>query len=86
MSTCTNQTVRPLTHDEKKAAEAAFRGAPFNTKWSESARKVYQGISGAMANRPSEILSQLAVQTQNLSLTPVVTEKKTRSRSKTKIQ
>ena len=68
MSTSTNQTVRPLTHDEKKAAEAAFRGAPFNPKWSEAARKVYQGISGAMANRPSEILSQLAVQTQNLLL------------------
>ena len=29
---------RPLTYDEKKAAEAAFRGAPFNSDWSESAR------------------------------------------------
>ena len=30
---------RHLTYDEKKAADAAFRGAPFNSDWSESARK-----------------------------------------------
>ncbi|WP_447970409.1 hypothetical protein [Nitrospira sp. M1] len=85
MSTSTKQTVRPLTHDEKKAAEAAFRGAPFNPKWSEAARKVYQGISGAVANRPSDVLSELASPTHKTSLTTATVERKSRSRAKTKI-
>ena len=33
-----------LTHDEKKAADAAFAGRPFNEAWSASARVVYDGI------------------------------------------
>lgn len=51
MTSTTEQRVRPLTNDEKKAAEAAFRGAPFHPTWSESARKIYQGISAAMVHR-----------------------------------
>lgn len=39
---------RNLTHDEKKAAEAAFRGLPFDSKWSNSAREVYNGLREAM--------------------------------------
>ena len=39
---------RPLTHDEKKASEAAFRGLPFNPDWSQSAKSVYDGIVSAM--------------------------------------
>lgn len=39
---------RPLSHDEKKASEAAFRGLPFNPAWSQSARSVYDGIIQAM--------------------------------------
>lgn len=39
---------RPLTHDEKKAAEAAFRGDPFNPGWSAAAARVYAGILSAM--------------------------------------
>ncbi len=35
---------RPLTHDEKKAAEAAYRGRPFDVAWSQAARAVYDGI------------------------------------------
>ena len=35
---------RELTYDEKKAAEAAFRGLPLNPKWSAAARDVYEGI------------------------------------------
>ncbi len=35
---------RPLTHDEKRAAEAAFQGRAFDAAWSKSARAVYQGI------------------------------------------
>ena len=42
-----------LTYDEKKAAEAAFQGRPFNPMWSAAARVVYDGIIGAMgARRP----------------------------------
>jgi|CXWL01.1.fsa_nt_gi hypothetical protein len=33
-----------LTYDEKKAAEAAFQGRPFNPTWSASARGVFDGI------------------------------------------
>ena len=39
---------RQITHDEKKAAEAAFVGRPFNPKWSDAARIVYDGILAAM--------------------------------------
>ena len=35
---------RILTHDERKAAEAAFRGLPSNPGWSQAARFVYEGI------------------------------------------
>jgi len=35
---------RPLTHDEKKAAESAYRGRAFDASWSQSARVVYDGI------------------------------------------
>ena len=39
---------KALTHDEKKAAEAAFAGHPFNEAWSASARTVYDGIVKAL--------------------------------------
>ena len=35
---------RDLTYDERKAAEAAFRGRPFDPAWSPAARSVYDGI------------------------------------------
>ena len=50
MSLTTNHP-RPLTYDEKKASEAAFRGAPFDPSWSESALKVYEGLRLAIARR-----------------------------------
>jgi hypothetical protein len=40
----TLESNRSLTFDEKKAAEAAFRGLPFNPMWSESAQSIYHGI------------------------------------------
>jgi len=43
-----NPTPTPLSHDEKKAADAAFAGHPFNEAWSASARAVYDGIVKAM--------------------------------------
>jgi hypothetical protein len=41
---CTLTTVAPLTHDEQKAAEAAFRGLPINPSWSQSAQQIYLRI------------------------------------------
>lgn len=47
---------RELTYDEKKAAEAAFRGLPINPSWSTAAREVYDGIITARQKNPSESL------------------------------
>ncbi|MCS6297474.1 MAG: hypothetical protein H8K09_14670 [Nitrospira sp.] len=33
-----------LTHDERKAAEAAFRGLPLDSHWSRKAQMIYIGI------------------------------------------
>ena len=46
---------KALTHDEKKAADAAFTGRPFNETWSASARAVYDGIVKAMPHGDVEI-------------------------------
>lgn len=35
---------RPLTFDEKHAAEAAFQGEAPNPAWSASAQRVYEGL------------------------------------------
>lgn len=43
-----NAYSKPLTHDEKKAADAAFAGRPFNSSWSASARVVYDGLRKAL--------------------------------------
>jgi len=37
-------TAPPLTHDERKAAEAAFHGLPLDPKWSCHAQEIYLGI------------------------------------------
>jgi hypothetical protein len=42
-----NPVPRTLTHDERKAANAAFAGRPFDPSWSEAARIVYDGILAA---------------------------------------
>lgn len=52
----TTQTPRILSHDERKAAEAAFAGRPFNPAWSESARKVYDGLIHALPTLPDELI------------------------------
>jgi len=52
----TTQTPRILSHDERKAAEAAFAGRPFNPAWSESARKVYDGLIQALPTLPDETI------------------------------
>lgn len=52
----TTQTPRILSHDERKAAEAAFAGRAFNPAWSESARKVYDGLMHALPTLPDETI------------------------------
>jgi hypothetical protein len=44
----TTPTPKALTYDEKKAADAAFTGRPFNEAWSASARAIYDGIVKAL--------------------------------------
>jgi len=46
---------RALTHDEKKAADAAFAGRPFNEAWSASARTIYDGIVKALPHAEASI-------------------------------
>lgn len=50
----TTRTPRVLTHDERKAADAAFSGRPFNPAWSESAKRVYEGLVHALPSLPEE--------------------------------
>jgi hypothetical protein len=50
----TPQNARTLTHDERKAAEAAFSGRPFNAAWSDSAKRIYEGLIRALPHLPEE--------------------------------
>ena len=43
---------RALTHDEKKASEAAFRGLPLDHSWTDAAKAVYEGIVQALSKTP----------------------------------
>jgi len=49
--TCAMTEPKPLTHDEHKAAEAAFRGYPPNADWTDSAQEIYARLSAAIATR-----------------------------------
>ncbi len=51
---------RPLTHDEKKASEAAFRGLPQDENWTDSAKLVYQGIIEALGKDASELQASVS--------------------------
>ena len=42
---------RPLTFDERHAAEAAFLGQPFNARWSHSAQEIYFRMITTLAGR-----------------------------------
>jgi hypothetical protein len=48
---------KPLTYDEHKAAEAAFRGDPPNTDWTDSAQEIYTRLSAAIATRKAAVLT-----------------------------
>ena len=47
------KTPRLLTHDERKASEAAFRGLPLDDNWTDSAKLVYKGIILALGKDSS---------------------------------
>jgi len=49
---------------EKKAAEAAFRGEPFNPAWSAAAARVYEGILMAKGVRSLESLADATKDTE----------------------
>jgi len=76
------QPNRPLTNDEKKAAEAAFKGSPFDPKLSEAARKVYLGLSSAMANKRNEAFQEIRPSQTRTIARRAVPESKQRSRIK----
>jgi hypothetical protein len=59
---------KALTHDEKKAADAAFAGRPFNEAWSASARAVYDGIMKALPH--TDVAGPIPSIAGELELTP----------------
>ena len=69
------QNNRQLTHDEKKAAEAAFQGLPFDPMWSEAARKVYLGLSVAISNKRNEAFQEMSPSQPTTLGSPVVETK-----------
>ncbi len=54
---------RGLTHDEKRAAEAAFRGLPPDPRWSTAARSVYDGLLMALPTATGPHLGEISFQT-----------------------
>ena len=60
----TRPTPRSLTSVEKKAAEAAFHGIPFDPAWSDAARVVYDGITEALATREGNSLAERQVEAE----------------------
>ena len=48
---------KPLTYDEHKAAEAAFRGDPPKTDWTDSAQEIYARLSAVIATRKAAVLT-----------------------------
>ena len=48
---------KPLTYDEHKATEAAFRGYPPNADWTDSAQEIYVRLSAAIATQKTTALN-----------------------------
>jgi len=65
---------KALSHDEKKAADAAFAGHPFNEAWSASARVVYDGIVKAMPHIDVAISTPSNVEESAEALEPLAQE------------
>lgn len=51
---------RELTLDERKAAHAAFEGRLFDPRWSQAAKRVYDGLVLALYTRHMEPSCSLA--------------------------
>ena len=68
------QTPKILTHDERKAAEAAFAGRPCNPTWSASAKKVYEGLMRALPPAPDEstLVPDESLDEEKETVTPVL--------------
>ncbi|HSB46362.1 MAG TPA: hypothetical protein VLD60_15225 [Nitrospira sp.] len=47
--------LKPLTYDEHKAAEAAFRGSPPDPDWTDAAQSLYVKLSKAVADRAARL-------------------------------
>jgi hypothetical protein len=43
--------LKPLTYDEHKAADPAFRGHPTDPDWTDAAQLLYVKLSAAIAQR-----------------------------------
>ena len=69
-----NPTPKSLSHDEKKAADAAFAGHPFNEAWSASARVVYDGIVKALPHTDVAISTPSNVEESAEALEPLEQE------------
>lgn len=59
-------TGSPLTHDQHKAAEAAFRGLPLNPHWSDSAQEIYRGIVAVTNGR--DIVTETVTESELLAV------------------
>ena len=53
---------RKLTHDERRAAEAAFRGLPVDEKWSQSAKSLYERLTRVIPTVSAPLLHDLSNQ------------------------
>ncbi len=53
---------RELTHDERRAAEAAFRGMPPNQKWSQSAQSLYERLTKVIPTVAAPLIHDLSNQ------------------------
>jgi hypothetical protein len=49
---------KPLTSDERKAAEAAFREYPPDADWTDSAQEIYARLFAVVAKRRTTALNQ----------------------------
>jgi hypothetical protein len=55
---------KPLTYDEQKAAEAAFRGYPPDADWTDSALEIYARLSAAIAKPKRSVTVPLTLATE----------------------
>lgn len=53
---------RELTHDERRAAEAAFRGLPPDRKWSQSAQSLYERLTKVIPTVAAPLIHDLSSQ------------------------